>query len=246
MKRFPTLVAVAAVSVALHGQQSGYPSAPGQSQRSQAQPQDGRVAQGASVSAELTKRLDTKRTKVGDAVEAKVTDRAKLPDGTELPRGTKLVGKVTDVRASSKEEKQAHLAFNLDHAVLKNGQQVAVHAALVSVTAPAPTAAAAPMSSGGGSMPSGGGESSSGAGSAGSAPSAPTPAATAPMTTSSQPTVQGGSLQGGQDHVPVGNLPGVMLSAASDANSAGSLDAAGQNISLESGTKLTLNLSAGA
>jgi len=30
------------------------------------------------------------------------------------------------------------------------------------------------------------------------------------------------------------------------ANSAGSLDAAGQNISLESGTKLTLNLSAGA
>jgi len=53
-------------------------------------------------------------------------------------------------------------------------------------------------------------------------------------------------LRGGQDHVPVGNLPGVMLTRTSDANSAGSLDAMGQNISLESGTKLMLNLSAGA
>jgi hypothetical protein len=64
--------------------------------------------------------------------------------------------------------------------------------------------------------------------------------------TSSQPSTQGGSLEGGQNQVPVGNLPGVVLSAASDTNSAGSLDAAGQTISLESGTKLTLNLSSGA
>jgi hypothetical protein len=53
----------------------------------------------AAVSAELTKRIDTKNAKQGDEVDARVTDAAKLPDGTELPRGTKLKGKVTDVKA---------------------------------------------------------------------------------------------------------------------------------------------------
>src|ERR1700730_16431200 len=35
----------------------------------------------AAVSAELTKRIDTKNAKQGDEVDARVTDTAKLPDG---------------------------------------------------------------------------------------------------------------------------------------------------------------------
>jgi hypothetical protein len=95
----------------------------------------------ASVSAELRKRIDTKNAKQGDEVDARVTSTAKLPDGTELPRGTKLIGKVTDVKAKSKEDKSSHLAFSIDHAVLKDGKQVPVMAAVTSVTGPAQSSA---------------------------------------------------------------------------------------------------------
>lgn len=254
MKRCLTLVSLAALSVAAYGQAPGSASTLGAAtsstttQQSEATRTPSSV-RGASVSAELTKGVDTKRAKVGDPIEARVTSAAKLPDGTELPRGTKLIGKVTDVRASSKQEKNAHLVFNIDHAQLKDGQQIPVHAALTSVTAPPQSSAAdLPMSGGGataGGSAAGASGSTAGANgsSAGAAPTAPS----TPTMTSSQPvTSQGGTLTGGQDHVPVGNLPGVMLTGTSDANSAGSLDALGQNISLASGTKLTLNLSAGA
>jgi hypothetical protein len=45
------------------------------------------------------------------------------------------------------------------------------------------------------------------------------------------------------DHVPVANLPGVTFSSAAGANVTGSLDVTGRNITLESGTQLTLNVS---
>jgi hypothetical protein len=65
-------------------------------------------------------------------------------------------------------------------------------------------------------------------------------------TSESQPTsTPGGILKSAQDRVAVGNKPGVMLTGTSGANSAGSFDAAGENINLDSGTKLTLSLSAG-
>ena len=70
----------------------------------------------ASVSAELRKRIDTKNAKQGDEVDCRVRSTAKLPDETELPRGTKLIGKVTDVKAKSKEDKNSHLAFSIDRA----------------------------------------------------------------------------------------------------------------------------------
>jgi hypothetical protein len=241
MKKIVTLVSMAMLSVALHGQQTSTPSSVaandpmGSARASASAPAPG-------ISAELTKGIDTKRAKVGDEVDVKMTDTAKLPDGTELPRGTKLVGKVTDVSAKSKENKNAHLAFNLDHAVLKNGQNVPVRAALTSVTVPAQNVDM-PMSAGGGA-PGGG---SSPGGSNGGASSSTTPSSAPAMNQTMQQsaTTQGGVLSQGQDHVPVGNLPGVMLSASNNPNSAGSLDAMNQNIDLQSGTKLTLNLVAG-
>ncbi len=49
-------------------------------------------------------------------------------------------------------------------------------------------------------------------------------------------------LKSAQDRVPVGNKPNVILSAPTTPESAGVLDGAGENISLNSGTKLTLNV----
>jgi hypothetical protein len=56
-------------------------------------------------------------------------------------------------------------------------------------------------------------------------------------------SASGATLKGANDHVPVGNLPNVVLSAPTTPESAGVLDAQNQNISLESGTKLTVNIS---
>lgn len=226
--RYLALVPMAVLSLALQGQTGNIASGA---------PQAGQPVAGASVSAELTKRIDTKNAKQGDEVDAKVTNTAKLPDGTELPRGTKLVGKVMDVKAKSKEDKSAHLAFSIDHAVLKDGKQLPVLVAVTSVTGPAQSSASQMMSPGGGAPSSGSGNSMGS--SAPAQPSAPI------MVNSDQPQSSAGVLKSAQDHVPVGNMPGVTLSgAASSPGSAGELEAAGDNISLDSGTKLTLTVAA--
>jgi hypothetical protein len=237
-----SLVPIAIFSLALQGQTGNSISGTVQS----GQP----VAAAASVSAELTKGIDTKKAKVGDEVDARVMSTAKLPDGTELPRGTKLTGKVTDVKAKSKEDKSAHLAFNIDHAVLKDGKQVPVVVAVTSVTGPAQSSAGEMMMPGGGTAPGGGanpagtGGSSGSSGSSGSMGSSAPAARSAPVMTDTgqSQSSAGGVLKSAQDRVPVGNMPGVVLSGAGGSGSAGSLDAAGDNISLESGTKLTLNV----
>jgi hypothetical protein len=203
--------------------------------------------QAAAVTAELTKSIDTKKAKVGDEVSAKTTSDAKLPNGTALPKGTKLVGNVVDVTPKSKEQKNAHLVLALNRAVTKDGQEMPIHTAVTSMTAPnAASMGGGGMDtsspgSGGMSTPSGGG-----AGSGGGAPSAPTPSA--PMMSDSGPSgqpTQGQMLKSAQDRVAVGNMPKVTLSAPNTPDSAGVLDAEGQNISLDSGTKFTLNLIGG-
>jgi hypothetical protein len=200
-------------------------------------PQAGQPVTAAAVSAELTKRLDTKNAKQGDEVDARVTDAAKLADGTELPRGTKLIGKVTDVKAKSKEDKSAHLAFNIDHAVLKDGKEMPVVVVVMAVTGPSQGSTAA-------MMPGAGASSGAAGGSSGST-SSPAPSSAPTMADSGQSSA-GGVLKSTQDRVPVGNMPGVMLTGpGNSAGSAGSLDASGDNISLGSGTKLILSVAAG-
>jgi hypothetical protein len=202
----------------------------------------GTNAAAASVSAELTKRIDTKKAKVGDEVDVKTTSAAKFGDGTDLPKGTKLVGKVTDVHPQSNADKTSHVAFDFERAVMKDGHDVPVHAAVTSMMVSAqPVDNSAMMSPGSGGGGAGGGSSaggSSGTGTASSAPSAPS----MPMASGQdQPAQSAQVAKGPQDRVPVANLPGVVLTSSDGVSSSGSLDS-NKNISLESGTKMTLNL----
>ena len=81
------------------------------------------------------------------------------------------------------------------------------------------------------------------AGSAGSTSSPTSSTPSAPMMTDSGQSSAGGVLKSTQDRVPVGNMPGVMLTGPGNSTgSAGSLDASGDNISLGSGTKLILSV----
>ncbi|QNI37878.1 hypothetical protein [Edaphobacter albus] len=202
--------------------------------------------QPASLTAELTKSIDSKKAKVGDPVNAKTTTEAKLPNGTDLPKGTKLVGNVVDVKAKTKEDKNSHLVLALNRAVLKDGQEVPIRAAVTSVTAPAENASngmAAMPSAGGGSMsaPSGGGASPGGGSTSATAPTPSAPAMSTNTGSQAQST-PGQMLKSTQDRVAVGNKPNVILSAPTTPDSAGVLDGNGDNISLASGTKLTLNV----
>lgn len=202
--------------------------------------------QAASVSAELTKSVDTKKAQVGDEINAKITNDAKLPDGTELPKGTKLVGNVVDVKAKSKDENDSHLVLALNRVVLKDGHEMPIKAAVTSMTAPASDASFDMLSGGGsvgGGAPSGGGSAEAGGSSAGasSTPSTTTPSMSGETSGSAQ-AATGEMLRSAQDRVAVGNKPKVMLSAPATPESAGILDAQGENISLDSGTKFTVNV----
>jgi hypothetical protein len=94
------------------------------------------------VSAELSKKIDSRNAKAGDEVVAKTTADARLADGTKLPRGSRLVGHVTDAEAKSHDNRDSRLAFDFDHAVLKDGRDVPIHATMRSISAPAPVASA--------------------------------------------------------------------------------------------------------
>lgn len=93
-------------------------------------------AQASNVSAKLTKSINSKNARVGDAVEAKTTHSAMLADGTKLPKGTRLLGHVTQVQRESHAQKTSELAFSFDRAVLHNGREVPIHAVLRSLSAP--------------------------------------------------------------------------------------------------------------
>jgi len=85
------------------------------------------------IHAALEKIVHPKKVKVGDEVVAKMTEPTKLKDGTELPKGTKIVGKVTEVKAKADKEGPSKLGLLFTKAQLKDGKEVPVTMALVSV-----------------------------------------------------------------------------------------------------------------
>ena len=89
------------------------------------------------VSAELAQKVDSKNAKVGDDVVARTTAEAQLAGGTKLPKGTRLIGKVTEVQAKTGAQHDGHLAIMFDHAAVKDGPDIPIHAILVSISAPA-------------------------------------------------------------------------------------------------------------
>lgn len=219
-----------------------------------------------SFGAELTHRIDSKNAKVGDEVIARTTSTAQLAGGEKLPKGTKLIGKVTEVRPKSSANHDGHLAFAFDRAILHNGREIPIHAALDSISAPANLAAMASGSDdfGAGAGPvavSGGGRASGGLLGGGAAPAsgllggAASAVASAPAqamnTTGAAVRTTGAvahqaahqtagvvSQTAGATFGAVSYLPGV--TASSTASSTTILDAHGSNVDLSSGTQLMM------
>jgi hypothetical protein len=85
------------------------------------------------IHALLEKMVHPKKVKVGDAVVARTTEVTKLKDGTELPKGTHIVGKVTEIKLKADQEGPSKLGLLFDKAQLKDGKEVSIVMALVSV-----------------------------------------------------------------------------------------------------------------
>jgi hypothetical protein len=258
------LAFVAAIALAAGVQaQTGSASASTQTQSSAALQGNGAqasAAQTTNVSAELTKKVDTKNAKVGDEITARTTRSAHLNDGTNLPKGTQLLGRVTGVQAKSAEERSSRLAFTFDRAVLRNGNTLPIHATVMSLSAPVSAAAMAEnddsMSAGGPApvVASGGGRASGGGllggGTVRGIGSALGGVASATDNTLHTASGVGGSAVRGTANTAssvteeVTNLPGVGFSADGNAGESAVLNAQGRNISLANGTQMTLSVSA--
>jgi hypothetical protein len=97
----------------------------------------GKDQAGAMLVASLTKRLDTKKVRVGEAVSA-ITMNDILSSFVSVPAGSTLSGKVTCSTASAHGAATSALALEFDHARLKDGSLVRLQATLQAVITPPP------------------------------------------------------------------------------------------------------------
>jgi hypothetical protein len=82
---------------------------------------------------ELTSSVDAKKAKPGDAVEAKLTQDVKSDGKIVLHRGAKLVGRVSEAKARSKENPESRLGIVFEKAAGKHGEEFAFTAVVMAV-----------------------------------------------------------------------------------------------------------------
>ncbi len=101
------------------------------------------LANGSTFNAALNAPIDSRKAKPGDPVTAHTTEPAKSDGKTVLPRGTKLLGHVTQASARSNGESDSSLGVVFDKAILKNGQEVPLNAAIQAIASGQGAASAA-------------------------------------------------------------------------------------------------------
>ena len=89
-----------------------------------------------ALQVELAKSIDAKKTKPGDAVEAKLTQDVNADGKVVLHRGARLIGHVSEAQASSKENRESRLGIVFDHATGKRGEEFAFRAVVMAIAPP--------------------------------------------------------------------------------------------------------------
>lgn len=138
-------VALCGVSGAQGTAQNGGAAAPNQNptppqaaSSTSAQPsRNTRIAPGSVIPVQLTKSIDAKKVKTGDEVDAQVTEDLKAGNGEIIvPKNTKVIGRVTEAQARNKEQKESQVGITFDHAVMKNGGDMALPMSIQAIVAP--------------------------------------------------------------------------------------------------------------
>ncbi len=191
------------------------------------------LASGSTFEAVLSHPVDARKNKAGDEVVARSAQNVKSDGKVIIPKGSKLVGHVTEAKARAKGESESALGIMFDRAVLKNGEEVPLHAVIQAVSAAQSQAALsggddeplAPIGGGGSVAGSGSGRASaSGGGLLGGATSAV--GATAGAVT---------SAAGGVGQTAGGAVSGTVNSAASATTGVNGLGANGLLTSTSTG-----------
>jgi len=104
---------------------------------------NGSLASGTAFNAELSSPIDSKKSKPGDAVNARTTEAVKSEGRTVIPKGAKLVGHVTQASARAKGESESALGIVFDKAILKNGEEIPLSAGIQALAAAQSSASAA-------------------------------------------------------------------------------------------------------
>ncbi len=95
-----------------------------------------RIAPGSVIPVQLTKTVDAKKAKTGDAVDAKVTQDLKAVSGEiVMPKDTKVVGHITEAEARSKEQKESKIGIAFDQAIMKDGSVASLPMSIQAVIA---------------------------------------------------------------------------------------------------------------
>jgi hypothetical protein len=233
-------------------------SAPTSSPRAVSTPAsaNSKIAPGSILPVQLTKSIDVKKIKTGDQVEAKVTQDMKAGNGEVIvPKDTKIVGRVTEAQARTKEQKESQIAIAFDRAVMKTGGDVNLPMSIQAIISPSylsannnpsgeNTGQSQSASSGSGSgMPQNNGNARAGMG--GSQAQTPSPSAGAGPTSGLSEDKTGNGA-----HQPItGNTQGVLgipdLTLSSANTTQGSvLTSEKNNVKLESGTLMLLKVGA--
>ena len=204
------------------------------------------------IPVELTKSIDAKKLKIGDEVEAKVTQDLKAGNGEVIvPKNTKVGGHVTEVEASNKEQKESQVGIAFDHAVTKTGDSAPLAMSIQAIIAPpnsSPNNGNANGEGVGQSTPASGGgiSGNNGARSAGMGVGAAPP----PSPGSSAPGDEASTAQSSANaHQPInGNTQGVVglshlkLSMAANATQGSVISSEKGNVKLDSGTFMLLRV----
>jgi hypothetical protein len=91
---------------------------------------------GTTINATLAKPVDSKKAKPGDEVVATTSQDVKANGKVVIRKGSKLIGHVTQAQARGEGNANSSLAILFDHAVLKDGQQVAVKSVVQALARP--------------------------------------------------------------------------------------------------------------
>jgi hypothetical protein len=102
------------------------------------------LAPGTILSVELSKSLDAKKVKANDKFEARTVMDLLSHGQIVIPRNTKIVGHVTEAKAHSKQSPGAVVGITFDRALMKDGHELPLQAAVQAIARPLVTTPAFP------------------------------------------------------------------------------------------------------
>jgi len=95
-----------------------------------------KLSPGSLLPIELAKSIDAKKAHTGDPVVGKIPQDLSSNGKVVIPRDTKVIGHVTEAKASTHDDKNSALGITFDKIALKDGPEIPLKAEVQAVKAP--------------------------------------------------------------------------------------------------------------